>query len=176
MKIMRAVSLFCIVCLVGGVLAGIPGARADDCDVVPGAAAAQAKLPHAVTHVTTLPGKPPIRVEMIFVNDKAYTQLDGAWRSMAYSAQEQINTITAANKRMDQTPHTCQKLASPPINGEAVSLFVVHSDVSGNASEARFWISDKTGLPVKSEIHLKSGSIVTDDFRYGDVKPPPGVN
>jgi hypothetical protein len=176
MKIVRAVSLFCIVCLAGGVLAGIPGARADDCDVVPGAAVAQARLPHAVTHVTNAPGKPPSRVEMIFVNDKAYTQLDGAWHSMAYSAQEQINTITAANKRMDQTPHTCQKLASPPINGEAVSLFVVRSDVSGNASEARFWISDKTGLPMKSEIHLKSGSIVTDDFHYGDIKPPPGVN
>ena len=54
-------------------------------------------------------------------------------------------------------------------------MFVVHNDVSGNASEARFWISDKTGLPVNPKFTL-SGSIVTDDFRYGDVKPPPGVN
>jgi hypothetical protein len=175
MKIMRAVSISFIVCLAGAVLAGAPGARADDCALIPAASIAQAKVPRAVTHVTAVPGKPPTRAEMIFMSDKAYMQVNGAWQSIAYSAQQQIDTINAAIKRTEQAPHSCQKLASEPINGEAVSLLAAHSEANGKASDSRIWISNKTGLPLKSEVHLSSGTVVTDDFRYGNIEAPPGV-
>src|ERR1019366_1557813 len=119
--------------------------------------------------------KSPARVEMIFTDDKAYVQVNGAWRPMAYSVQEQIDTINAAAKRAEQTTHTCQKLAGEPINGEAASLLVIHSEVNGKASDEREWISDKTGLPLKSEVHLGSGMVLTDEFRYGAIEAPPGV-
>ena len=89
--------------------------------------------------------------------------------------QEQIDTINAAAKRAEQTTHTCQKLAGEPINGEAASLLVIHSEVNGKASDEREWISDKTGLPLKSEVHLSSGKVLTDEFRYGAIEAPPGV-
>jgi hypothetical protein len=174
-KIKRAVSLSCVVFLAGGVLTGIPVARADDCTLASDAAIAQAKVPHAVKHVTTAPGKPAAQVEMIFMGDKAYTQTNGTWQSMPYSAQDQIETISAARKRAEQTPHTCQKLGGEPINGEATALIVMHSETNGKASDARIWISDKTGLPLKSDIHLSNGTVITDDFRYGNIEAPPGV-
>jgi hypothetical protein len=175
MKIMRAISLSCVVCLAGGILAGATGAWADDCDLASAAAIAQWKTPHADTHVTTIPGNPPASVETIFTDDKAYVQVDGVWRSMAFPAQEQIDTINAAAKRAEQTTHTCQKLAGEPINGEAASLLVMHSEVNGKASDVREWISDKTGLPLKYEVHLSGGMVLTDEFRYGAIKAPLGV-
>ena len=176
MKTVRPVLFACAVCLAGGVLAGVSNARADDCTVIPDAAIAGAKVPHAVTHVTTAPGKPPISVEMIFTADKAYTQIDGAWHAIAYSAQQQVDTIKAAKIRTEQTAHTCRKLDSQPIGGEAASLYVVQSDMNGAVSEARVWISDKTGFLLKSEDHLKNGTVVTDEFRYGNIAAPSGVN
>ena len=81
--------------------------------------------------------------------------------------------------RLDVSPasvtNMLQKLASEPINGEAVSLLAAHSEANGKASDSRIWISNKTGLPLKSEVHLSSGTVVTDDFRYGNIEAPPGV-
>jgi hypothetical protein len=175
MKIMRVVSLCCVSCLAGGLLAGASAAWADDCGLALAAAIAQAKVPHADTHVTATPGKPPARVEMIFMNDKAYTQMNGAWSSVAYSAQQQIDTVAAASKRAEQTAHTCEKRGGEAINGEAASLLIMHSEATGKVSDARVWIADGTGLPLKSEIHLANGTVVTDDFRYGNIEAPPGV-
>jgi hypothetical protein len=174
-KIKRAVSLSGVVFLAGVVVAGIPVAWADDCTLASDAAIAQAKVPHAVTRVTSVPGKPAIQVEMIFLGDRAYTQTNGTWRSVPDSAQDQIETISAARKRAEQTPHTCQKVGGGPINGEATALIAMHSETNGKASDARIWISDNTGLPLKSEIHLSSGTVITDDFRYTNIEAPPGA-
>ena len=128
-------------------------------------------MPHAATRVMSVPGRPPTRVEMIFAGDKVYMQINGTWRSMPYSAQALIDALNAARKRTEQTA-TCQKLASEPINGEVASLLIMHSEANGKATETRTWISDKTGLPLKSEIHLDNGTVITDDFRYGNVEAP----
>jgi hypothetical protein len=171
---MRIAPLSCLVCLAAGILAVATSARADDCTLATNAAIAQAKVPHADTHVTTLPGKPPVRIEMIFTADKAYSETNGSWTSFPFSAQTQIDIINAATKRAEQTAHACQKLPSEPINGEAASLFTTHT-ADGKVAEARIWISDKTGLPLKSEVRLGSGTIVTDEFRYGSIAAPPGA-
>jgi hypothetical protein len=161
--------------LAAGLFTGSPHAHADDCALAMNAAIAQAKVPHADSHVSTAPGKPPVTVELIFLGDKVYTQTNGTWRSMDFSAQQQIDMVNALNKRTEQMKHSCQKLASDPIDGEAAFLLVMHSEDDGKVSDARIWISDKTGMPLKSEIHLSSGTVVTDAFRYGDIKAPAGV-
>jgi hypothetical protein len=175
MYTMRVISICSAACLVAAVLVGSGVARADDCLAASDSAIAQAKVPHADTHVTIEPGKAASRVEMIFVADKVYTRIEGGWQSTAYSAQQQIDAITAANGREAQTPHTCRKLSSTPINGEATSLLVMHVETNGKGEDARVWISDKTGLPWKSEVHLADGTVFTDDFRYGNIVVPPGA-
>jgi hypothetical protein len=174
-KITRAVSMSCLAGLAGGLLARVPEARADECALAYAASIAQAKVPHAVTHVTERPGKPPERFEMIFTADKAYMQTNGAWQSMPFSAQSQIDTATASQKRAESQPHSCAKLGSEPINGEAASLLTMHAEVGGKVTDGRMWLSDRTGLPLKSEIHLSDGMVVTDEFRYDAIVAPPGV-
>src|ERR1700678_3730771 len=70
MKTPRALSISSAVGLALGVF-GASAARADDCDLAASAAIAQAKVPHAATHVTNIAGA-STRTEMIFTADKAY--------------------------------------------------------------------------------------------------------
>jgi len=172
---MRAVSISRVICLVCIAFGSSPVAWADDCLQASEAAIAQAKVPHAVTHVMTEPGKPGSRMELIFIDDKAFTKMNGAWSSMPYPTQQQIDTVMTARSRTEKTPHTCEKVANQTINGEAASLYVVRTEVPGKATEGRIWISDKTGLPLKSEVHLSSGTVIIDDFQYNNITAPPGV-
>ena len=173
MKIMGAISI-CI-CVAAGILAASPSALADDCAQASEAAVAQAKVPHSVTHVMAAPGKPPVTIEMIFLVDKAYARTNGNWALMPWSVRDQIDTITTSRERADKTRHTCQKLSGQSIDGQAASLFIVKSETNGKVSEARMWISDSSGLPLKTEIHLGGGADVTDEFRYANIQAPPGA-
>jgi hypothetical protein len=172
---MRIVHALAVAVLAGGVLAGSPAARADDCDLSANAAIAQAKVPHGVTHVVNVPGSPPMRADMIVTGDTVYAEINGTWRSEQFSQQEQIDVINQGRQRAAQTPHTCRKVTGQSINGEAASLIVMHVEGNGKAVDSSVWISDKTGLPLKSEVKLDNGTVVTDDFRYGNIQPPPGV-
>jgi hypothetical protein len=176
MKTSRALSISSAFGLALGVF-GVSAARADDCDLAASAAIAQAKVPHAATHVTNVAGA-STRTEMIFTADKAYLQKDGSWRSMSYSPQAQIDRINAVKTNTEKVKQTCEKAGSETIKGEAATVLVIHTDASGKKSDARVWISEKTGLLLKSEIRLDGGNeiaIVTDDFRYDNIEAPAGV-
>lgn len=177
MKILRAVSISCFACLAFKTF-GVPAARADDCELATAAAIAQAKVPYATTHVTTVAGEAPARAEMVFTADKAYLHTNGAWRSMDYSPQAQIDRINAVKTSAEKAKQTCEKPASDTVKGEAVTLLVMHTDDGGKRSDARLWISKKSGLPLKSEIRIDGGNeiaIVADDFRYDHIEAPAGV-
>jgi hypothetical protein len=174
MRIVGVISMYGVICL-AGMIAGPQAARADDCDVASVAAIAQAKVPHAVTHVMTKTGEPPQHFEMIFTGDKAYMQMQGEWHAIPFSAQQQIDLLTQARTQSQQMPHTCQKIANQPINGEAASAYVMQTNANGKQVSARVWIADKSGLPLKSEVHLDDGTAVMDDFRYGNIVAPPGA-
>ena len=156
-------------------LVGAAPAHADDCAIVKTASIAQAKVPYAVVHVMTLPGKPAQRFEMIFKGDKAYTLMNGAWSSMAFSMQDRIDTINAASEQAAKATYTCRKVGSEAVNGEPASVLASHGDSHGKVTDSRLWVSDKTGLPLKSEVHLAAGTVITDEFRYAHVDVPPGV-
>ena len=172
---MRVLLLSCLGVLAAGSLMATPPAHADDClAAIKSASIAQVKVPHAVVHVMTVPGKPPQRIEMVFKNDKAYTLMNGAWSSMAFSAQDQLAMINTSSERAAKTA-TCQRVGSEAINGEAATVFASHDDAHGKAIDARLWLSDKTGLPLKSEVHMAGGTVLTDEFRYTNVDVPAGV-
>jgi hypothetical protein len=174
MKSTRAIFFACLLGLSGG-LAFSQDARADDCASASLAAIAQAKVPHAIVHVVSVPGQAPVRTDIIIMPDKAYAQVNGAWRATGYSAQDQIDSINAANKRATESKQTCQKLASEVIAGESASVLQMRSETNGKSSEGRFWMSDKTGLPLKSEIHISNGIVVADEYRYDNIAAPSGV-
>jgi len=172
---MRVLFPSCLGGLAAGVLLATPLAHAQDClAIVKASSLAQVKVPHADVHVTTTPGQPPQRIEMVFKNDKAYTLIDGAWSSMPFSVKDQIEMINSSTDRAAKSS-TCQRIGSESVNGESATVFASHGEARGKATDARMWLSDKTGLPLKSEVRLANGMVMTDDFRYTNVEAPAGV-
>lgn len=151
-------------------------ARADDCATIRAASIAQIKVPHTDAHLTIPPGMAPQQIDMVFKNDKVYTRYNGAWSSMAFPAQDQIDTINkVASTTRPGADYSCQKVGNESINGESAAVFASHDASHGKVTDSRIWLSDKTGLPLKSEIHLSNGTVVRDEFRYTNVDAPPGV-
>lgn len=171
---MRPGSFYLLACLAAGMLVFASAAHASDCVDVPKAAAiAQVKAPHSVVHVMTLPGKAPERADMIFAGDKAYMKVDGKWSAIPFSAKDQIDMINMAPAKAEGAV-TCQKTAGETINGEPTFLMTVH-EAGPKVNDARFWISTRTGLPMREEVRLGSGLVVTDEFRYDNIQVPAGV-
>src|SRR5277367_1886789 len=129
--------------------------RNSECSGGKEAAIEQAKTPHSDTHETTSPGKPSRQVAMIFTRGKC------ASRSMDVGAPATLNAAEAwGGQRPELSPHSCEKISREAIDGEATSLQIVHSETNGKPKEARIWIADKSGLPLKSEAHLSDGKTV----------------
>lgn len=172
---MRVLLPSCLVGVAACILVATPLARADDCAMVKAASIAQIKVPHSDVHLTIPPGKAPQRIDMVFKDDKVYTRLNGAWSSMAFPAQDQIDALNAAAARAGPQTYTCRKVGSESVNGESASVLASHGDAHGKVTDSRTWLSDKTGLPLKSEVHLSNGTVISDEFRYTDVDVPPGA-
>jgi outer membrane lipoprotein-sorting protein len=157
---------------IAGILAASAGARADDCATVMTAIFAQAKLPYASSGVMAMPGQPPRSTEVVVTGAKMYVQVNGAWQSQPYSAQEVIDRATENAKK---TKSTCQKIGAEAVNGEAATVYADHEETPRGVVDNRIWISDSRGLPLKIEVKLGSGTTTTQTTRYDDIQPPAGA-
>lgn len=171
---MRMISTVRVVGIVGALAAASLSARADDCATVISAQFAQAKAPYAAITMMSQPGQPVSRSEMVVIGATMYFQVAGAWQSMPYSAQEVIDRSTENAKKAKVKP-TCQKFGAELVSGEAATVYNVHEDKDGDAIDSRIWISDSTGLPLKLEVHLGSGTSFTETTRYDRIQPPTGA-
>jgi hypothetical protein len=163
-----------LACLAAGLLVSSSMAHAEDCVALEKAASiAQAKVPRALVHVMTLPGQAPQRSEMISIDEKAYTKMNGKWSVIPFSAKDQIDMINTPHPHNRDTV-TCHATVGDPINGEPSSLMTMHES-GPKTSDARMWISTRTGLPLRSEIRLGDGTLVADEFRYEHVQAPAGM-
>lgn len=149
------------------------GAKADDCADLFAAATAQAKTPYDGTVTTVKKSGETTKNEVVVLGAKMYIQVAGAWQSMPYDAQGTADDMMAKAKA---TKPTCQKVGSDTVNGEATTVFTEHAETPRGASDVRLWVSDSRHLPLKMEIHLPSGDVITQETHYDNVKAPAGVN
>lgn len=147
-------------------------ARADDCATIRSAMFAQAKVPYARTMTTIQPGQPVSRGEMVVTGTKMYVQVNGAWQSMPYSAQEMIDRATENAKKSKQT---CRKVGAELVDGEATTIYSDHEETPRGVVDSRIWMSDSRGLPLKLETHFESGMSLSSTVRYDNIQPPAGA-
>ena len=95
---------------------------------------------------------------------------------MPFSAQRQIDMLNAGKVRDAQVKRTCHTAGGESVNGEATTVSVTHSEAKDGITDGRIWLSDRTGLPPKSEVPLGGGSVINDTFRYGNIQPSPGAD
>jgi len=68
----------------------------------------------------------------------------------------------------------CQRSGGEVIGGEATSVLTMR-EATGKAGESKVWLSDKTGLPMRLQVQLPDGTVLSDEFRYGNIQAPTGV-
>lgn len=147
-------------------------AWADDCATIQSAMFAQAKVPYASSMTTSQPGQPVSRGESVVTGTKMYVQVNGAWQSMPYSAQEIIDRVTENAKKSKQT---CQKVGAELVAGEATTVYSDHEETPRGVVDSRIWLSDSSGLPLRLETHFASGMSFTSTIRYDNIQPPAGA-
>jgi hypothetical protein len=164
-----------------------PQARADDCDAY---LAAMVKYDHTPFRRETTPGDQAgpghfrfKATKTIFTGDALYEWTDGAWKEKPTTGD-----TLEENFHKHQRDYTteCRSGGAETVDGDDTDIVVLH-EKSINAApdtfvvDERYWISRKSGLPVKSEETLTVESSSHDPatlksattYRYDDVQAPP---
>jgi outer membrane lipoprotein-sorting protein len=83
--------------------------------------------------------------------------------------------IDKVNKSTLKDVLVCQRSGDETINGVSTTLYTVEDQTPSRASHSRIWISKPNGLPLKTEVRLGGGDVMTSLFDYDHVEVPPGA-
>jgi hypothetical protein len=147
-------------------------AAADDCATPYDAMVAQAKQPHVVSATIVRAGLPSIVNEIIITGGRLYMKSRGSWTSMP---QPLAATLARLDEAKKNGAGNCHQSADETLDGQAVAVYAVHLVNKDRVSDNRLWISKHSGLPLRTEARLQSGTTVLETFRYDNVQAPPGV-
>lgn len=154
--------------------------RADDvaCQAVLAAVIKQAAVPvhqRITIESAAAPGK-KLQSEMIHVGDTLYMQVQGRWMTRLYDGKKAADD---ARQAMQKAEHSCTRLPSETVEGQATDLYGVQGRTATGSSESQFWISTATGLPLRQHsVMLEQGAAKMKHevrFDYTDVRVPAGV-
>lgn len=159
--------------LVGLAALSVSGsARADDCDQVRTATLAGVSRPYAATIRMPGPDGLPVTSNVLMTGEKMYLEFRRTWTTKLMTTKELVDkTKKTALKEV----LSCQRAGAEEIGGEASTIYAVDSQTPGHVGHSRVWISNASGLPLKTEVKLPGGESVTSLFDYKNVTPPPGM-
>ena len=169
----------CIPILAASLL-GAGAAQADDaaCQRVLDAILKQGSTPvHQKVSIESAaaPGR-PLLSEIIRTNDTLYMQIRGQWMAKPYDPQV---SATEARAAMQKAPHTCTRVRSEAVDGQAADLYSVQSKTETFSPESQIWISPSSGLPLRQRTEMQTGGGGSNRhevrFDYSNVTPPAGV-
>jgi hypothetical protein len=161
------------------VVSALP-ARADDaaCQAVIEAVIKQAGVPvhqKITIESAAAPGK-PIQSEAIHVADTLYMQVRGQWTARPYDRKK---VAEDARQAMLKADHSCTRLRSEAVDGQAAELYSVQSKSATGNTDSQLWISSATGLPLRQHtVVLEQGTTKMQHdvrFDYANVQAPSGV-
>ena len=96
-------------------------------------------------------------------------EMNGRWvlskLTMSDMANEMRSEIATAKM-------TCHRLGEETVDGQATTIYSNHVDNRGNVSDNTLWISNATGLPIKTEVKLQNGMQIVTVFDYSRAQAP----
>lgn len=153
------------------VLAGAmatPRARAaDTCDAPYRAGIKSVQTPHHVYSTTTMRSGKQRTGEAIFDGKVEYLLFNGKWRRSP--APQQV-MVEAAQEKLKTHPDTCALVGDRNFNGQAVTVYRVHSKESGTTQEVR--ILRASGLLQGQTATLPNGDVLETRYDYANVRAP----
>lgn len=124
-----------------------------------------------------LGGKPKVN-ELIYAGGAIYIRMKGQWKRSPLTLQG-MQKQQEENQRNAKSI-TCRYLRDETVDGEAAAVYFSQGENEDSKSDSTLWVSKRTGLPLRSESDLDTGSKtdrmhVAIRYDYADVRPPAGV-
>lgn len=141
-------------------------AQTDACAALTEAAVKQIMTPHHGTVMMTLAGKTRTS-EYITTADTRYLHVNGKWTSHPIDVKKEADETATAMKARSQT---CKRAGDETLAGQAVMLYVVHSDDAD--SDSKIWIATASGLIIGQDLTVDGGSVTSIRYDYANVQPP----
>ncbi|HSS49156.1 MAG TPA: hypothetical protein VLX28_09425 [Thermoanaerobaculia bacterium] len=176
-KIQSRIGLGLIALVFSVTLAGRPARAAVDaaCKLVLDAVAKQLDTPSHV-YMTEVRGGKRETKESVYAGGVIYIQVKGKWRRSPMSKQDVLKQ-EEENKR--DAKESCRYLRDEAVNGEAAAVYHAQAENGGVKSDSTFWISKRTGLPLRNEEDIDTGDNdkwhMSIRYDYAGVQAPAGV-
>ena len=115
--------------------------------------------------------------ESIMTGEAIYTLYKGSWRRSPASVEDMQKQ---EEENIKNAKSTCAVAGMESVNGEAATVYQVHSVTDFGTSDARQWVSKSRGLPLRTVMRLDAGgamgkSIMVMHYDYSNVAAPAGV-
>jgi outer membrane lipoprotein-sorting protein len=136
-------------------------------------AEANAKILSVPTHIymTDTAGGKTRSDEIIYLNNKTYVQVNGAWH---------VNDTTDEERKETLAPDpntTCRVVRDESVNGEAATVYSLHRQTADDKSDSEMWVSKSRGVPLKLQMDMDVGGAAgkshrTMRYEYTNVHAP----
>ena len=160
-------------------LIALPGLAASTCDA---ALAANLKVYQVPAHLyMTESGGPNLgkirNAETVYLNGTMYVMVNGRWRKSQISPKD----LADAKKDTDQKVGPCTVVRDETVNGEAATLYKIHSQSTDATVDTELWISKSKGLPLKQVNDINVGGAFGKShneirYEYSNVTAPAVVD
>jgi hypothetical protein len=162
--------LHIVMLLVLASMASHQAMAADSCQPLQNAAAKLATTPTHIYATTVSGNDKPTITEMIYAKGAVYGKVGGNWMRTALTPQELV-----AQDQEKQKNGSCHYMKDESVGGETAAVYSERSQ-SGEA-QAQLWISKSSGLPLREEMDIGSGSMgpathMSMRFEYANVQVP----
>lgn len=144
-----------------------PPALAGGCEKVAAAQIKALRIPVHNTFTLTMKGN-SYTFSSIAAGGRIYShQKDGSWK-----IEYQNTDVARIHRNWDGA--TCTADGSEIIDGDITDIFLNPGNAGGIRADAKFWISETTGLVVKTETDLTDSTLVgVSDYNDVDVPVVP---
>ena len=147
-------------------------AAADNCAEVRAATLAGVSRPYSASVKIEHAGDLPMTSHIVMTGDKMYVELRRIWNVTPMTTKELIDKV---NKTSLKDELVCQRTGEETLDGAATTIYAVENRTPAHASQSRIWIAKANGLPLKTEVRLRSGDVMTSVFDYAHVQAPAGA-
>jgi len=154
------------------------GAFADDCDARAAAVIKSRQTPHHTVTVMTGTDQAGQEKELspssetIFTGDTLFSRTGGeSWKSKPSTPDDMAKGVA----KSDGDDEVCSVSGSEALGGETANILDTHSTVGDMLAEGRMWISQTSGLVLRTQVTLskngRAAKLVTT-YDYQDIHAP----
>ncbi len=148
----------------------VPALAQADCKVIYDSSDKLMNVPHRIFTTMRSPSGGERTRESIFVDGVSYIQLDGKWEKSKITAKD-LHDLELENRKTKQNV-SCKIVRSEVVDGEAATVYMVHSETEDVKSNATVWMSKTRGLVLREEMNPGTEDHIAVRYEYSNVTAP----